>query len=300
MMAAYAGRHEAIVYHRSDTLIGIDEGYDLAVSKASGEYCWMMTDDDLIEPHTIDRILTEIDNGYEMILVNLDCFTRDLSASLEQKLFQVDEDKVFGPDNMDEFYRTCGVGLTYIACIVLKRDYWFERGIREHYGSFLAHVVVILESRKIKRILLISDPYIRYRAGNSSWTPRSFEIWNVKWPKLVWEGTSLTEDAKASIVPRMPWKRALTLLKSRAVGEYDLTVLNQFLKAQVDTPRYALYWLIAVAPRLPLNFALLAYCLLFRRQTPYTIYNLVISNPHPEMAKRLSAMFGLRFTPEAI
>lgn len=297
MMHGYAGRHVAVKYFSSETPIGIDEGYDLAVQLASGRYCWMMTDDDLIADGALDRLLAEIEKGYDLILLEIDCYTKDLAISLRQPLYQVGSDRVFTPENFQEFWPASGKGLSYIGSVVLRRSIWFEHDRTRYYGSYFVHVGVILESTSITRALIVGQPYIKYRSGNSSWTPRSFEIWNFKWPRLVWESTRLSAQSKEGIVPQEPWRRALSVLKSRAMGEYDLKTFRTWLAYRLAWERRIPFLLIALMPRTLLNFMLLLFCLIFRKSNTYTIYNLTVSNSYPRLAASISALLGVRFAP---
>jgi len=297
MMRDYAGRHAAVKYFRSETPIGIDEGYDLAVERASGRYCWMMTDDDLVAAGALDRLLAEIEKGYDLILLEIDCYTKDLAVSLRQPLYQVGDDRVFTPENFQNFWPASGKGLSYIGSVVLKRSIWFEHDRTRYYGSYFVHVGVILESSSIMRALIIGHPYIKYRSGNSSWTPRSFEIWNFKWPRLVWESTRLSACSKEGIVPLEPWRRALSVLKSRAMGEYDLKTFRIWLASRLAWEQRIPFLLIALIPRTLLNFMLLLFCLIVRKSSPYTIYNLAVSSSYPNLAASISALLGVRFAP---
>jgi glycosyltransferase involved in cell wall biosynthesis len=295
LMVKLTDEHDCITYFRSEKLIGIDEGYDVAVGLATGAYCWMMTDDDLAEAGTIDRLIAEIAEGYDLILVNLECYTKDLQVSLNQRLFQVEADREYSAETFAEFLDVCGVGLSYIGSVVFRKPLWFEFDRTKYYGSYFAHVAVILESSSIDRIRLISHPYIIYRSANSSWTPRSFEIWNFKWPQLVWGSNRLSETEKKSICPREPWTRTLSIVKSRAMGEFDVTVLHRFLRRKLSPMRFGTYYAIAITPKALLNFSLLLFCLVFKRPGHYTIYNFVVSSPYPRMAGLFASLFGITF-----
>lgn len=297
MMRDYTSRHAAVKYFRSETPIGIDEGYDQAVTQASGRFCWMMTDDDLVDSDALDRLLAETEKGYDLILLEIDCYTKDLAISLHQPLYEVGRDRIFTPDNFQDFWPASGKGLSYIGSVVLRRSIWFEHDRTQYYGSYFVHVGVILESTSITRALIVGHPYIKYRSGNSSWTPRSFEIWNFKWPRLVWESTQLSANSKEGIVPREPWRRALSVLKSRAMGEYDLKTFKTWLASRLAWERRIPFLLIALIPRTLLNFMLLLFCLIFRKSNPYTIYNLAVSSSYPKMAASISALLGVRFSP---
>jgi glycosyltransferase involved in cell wall biosynthesis len=294
-MRAYASAWPAVQYIRSDIPVGIDEGYDLTVQHARGGYCWMMTDDDLIAEGAIDRLMAEIAAGYDLILVDLDCYTKDMALSLHQPLYGTMQDRVFSSTQAPDFWAVCGKGLSYIGSVVLRRSIWFEHERTDYYGSYFVHVGVILESTAIHRVMLMSKPYIKYRSGNSRWTPRSFEIWNFKWPRLIWASARLPEAAKQEAVEAEPWRRKMSALKSRAMGEYDVNVFRTWLADRLSRNQRLPFLLMALLPRGVLNSALLLFCLMFRRSNHYTIYNFILSSPWPCFARQMSAAMGVKF-----
>lgn len=298
MMRNYASRNAAIKYFRSETLIGIDEGYDLAVERARGLYCWMMTDDDLVCDGAIDRLLAEINNGYDLILLEIECFNKDLTISLGQTLYRIKKDVQFNSENFTDFWSVAGKGLSYIGSVVIRRSIWSEHCRMRHYGSYFVHVGVIIESKTIDRALIVGRPYIKYRSGNSSWTPRSFEIWNFKWPCLVWDSNRLSDASKGNIVPREPWRRLLSILKSRAMGEYDLNTFWLWLAPRMNWMQRIPFLFIALIPKTFLNFMLLMHCLIFRRSNHYTIFNLAVSNSYPSIATSMASRFGVNLVSE--
>lgn len=50
VMTAYVQRHQEVKYFREAENSGVDADFDKAVGYARGEYCWLMTDDDLLKP----------------------------------------------------------------------------------------------------------------------------------------------------------------------------------------------------------------------------------------------------------
>lgn len=298
MMRDYVERCATVRYLRSETAIGIDEGYDMAVGCANGLYCWMMTDDDIVIPGAVDRLLKEIKKDYDLILVDIVCYTRDMSRSLRQPLYGQPNDIVFRPIEKSDFWRKCGAGLGYIGSVVIRRSIWIENDRKIYYGSYFIHVGIIMESTAIHSALLMSVPYIRYRSANSSWTPHSFKIWNFIWPNLILNSKRLSDDSKRAVVNRDPWRRVLTVLKSRAMGEYDMNVFHQFLQQRLRRNQRYLFLLIAALPRGLLNLLLLLFCLIFRRSNQYVIYNFIVASPYPRFSRAMSCIMGIKFGQE--
>ena len=66
----FQGRFENIHYHREKQNNGIDTDLAKSVALAQGEYCWLMSSDDILAAGAIQRILTEIKEGMEIYLCN--------------------------------------------------------------------------------------------------------------------------------------------------------------------------------------------------------------------------------------
>ncbi|MCK4789375.1 MAG: glycosyltransferase family 2 protein, partial [Desulfobacteraceae bacterium] len=60
-----------IVYYRGEKNMGVDRDMARTIELSRGDYCWMLSDDDLLKPGAINRILEEIVSGYEIYLCNV-------------------------------------------------------------------------------------------------------------------------------------------------------------------------------------------------------------------------------------
>lgn len=299
VMREYESRYEFVKYVRSEEPLGIDEGYDLAVIEARGDYCWLLPDDDFIVPHALQILLSKTNQGLDLIILNLECFTKDFSLDLKQRFFKVYEDREYSQKDFERFLSDLGYGLAYIGCVVIKRELWFEQERKRFFGTFFVHFGVILGSSLIKKILFLNDPLIKYRSANSSWTARSFEIWYFKWPKLVWSFDRISAEVKNKMAVQKPWLRALTLLKSRAMGEYSAKIYRDYLLPVEKSKKVRFYaYGIALLPTGLVSFLLILLCSLFKRKGLYTLYCLMISSPNPRWSQKLMRVFGLRFPIE--
>ena len=291
----YQKNHSAITYVPVDASVGIDDGYDLAVQNSSGEYCWLMTDDDVFEAGSVQHVITEVQKDCDLLVLNIECFTRDLKKDLGQRLYHEKTDLSFERDRFEEFLSRFGGGLSYIGCVVIRRACWFEKSREAYYGTYFVHVGVICTSTIITNIRYLNDPVIKYRSANSSWTPRSFEIWYIKWPALIWSFDELSDETKLRVTSRTPWRRTLTLIKSRAMGEYGVDTFIKFISGKEKIGRQIISGIIARLPVGILSGLLLIFCLIFRRNNQYTIYNLAMSAPRPKFARWMCQVMRVSF-----
>ena len=295
LMSGYAAKYPFIRHVRWDEIVGIDEGYDLAVKHATGRYCWLMTDDDLIVEGALEQLVDRVRQEPDLIVMNMECFTKDFTLDLQQRFFKIHEDRAYFQDEFEQFLDEVGYGLAYIGCVVIKRSLWYEKDRTRFVGSYFIHVGVILGSTMIKKILFVHRPLIKYRSANSSWTARSFEIWYFRWPELVWSFTHLSDGTRKSMADRAPWRRPLTLLKSRAMGEYNTEIFRRYLSAESSAKTRLISYMISKIPVTPLSLLLVVYCLIFKRSGLYTLYCLMMSSPYPILANSIIWIFGVKF-----
>ena len=254
-----------IRYIRLSSKGGFDQDYCKAVELAKGEYCWLMTDDDILKQGAIKIVLDEIKyNNYSLIIVNAEVRNIDLSRLIDKKRLQINENKIYTPAENEKLFVEVADYLSFIGCVVINKRLWDEREKEKYFGSVFIHVGVIFQSTIPSNTLIISEPYVIIRYGNAEWKPRAFEIWMFKWPALIWSFQNFPDKTKAQIIPKEPYLRYLTLLTYRARGAYSI---NEYFK--YIAPRNKSKWkrlvseIIARLPGCFLNLCGLLYYSLF-------------------------------------
>lgn len=234
VMAEYTLRYPALRYFRETENSGIDGDYDKAVGYAASEYCWLMTDDDLLRPGAVRRVLDKLDGDYDLVVVNAEIRNADFSKVLDEKLIRFDFDREYGAGDEESLFLETTQGLSFIGCVVIRRDVWLARDRRPYYGSLFVHVGVIFQHLPITRVALIAEPLITIRYGNAMWTPRGLEIWIIKWPELVWSFVDFSDKAKSIVCPRGGWYLIKRLMFYRATGAYTTKEYNNILRTKVS------------------------------------------------------------------
>jgi glycosyltransferase involved in cell wall biosynthesis len=280
----------------ANTKLNLDEGYDAAVMGSNGTYCWLLPDDDLLFDNALSIINSYLSLNYDLILLNLQCYNKEMNIDLGQKLHNSKCDLFYTENNRDLFLMEMGILLSYIGSVIIKKSIWVAKSREKYFGTWFVHVGVILDSDLIKNIVFINKPLIKYRSGNSSWTDKSFEIWYVKWPKLIWSFSKFGHDAKNLIGKKRSWDNLLKLIKSRAMGEFNYNTYKTYICEDKLNPfvKYTTL-LISIVPKLILNTFLIVYCSLFKRKNLYTIYNLIMSSPNKRFSISLARLFFQKF-----
>lgn len=293
VVARYVTADSRVRYVRLETNSGVDQDYDIAVSHARGTYCWLMTDDDLLKPGALDRVLAVLDGHRDLIIANAEVRTVDFSASLCGTLVGVRADTEYAPGDADRLLVDTANALSFIGCVVVRRDFWLSRNRANYYGSLFVHVGVVFQD-VTPATLVIAEPLISIRYGNAMWTPRGFEIWLFKWPALVWSFSGITDASKACICAREPWRQLRKLWLYRSIGGYTGEEYRRYLTA---APMAALHRLlsriIAGVPAVLANAASSVYCALVARHARMNIYDLSRSANASFVSRAVTKLVGL-------
>ncbi|WP_323000941.1 glycosyltransferase family 2 protein [Denitromonas sp.] len=254
---------------------GFDRDCDCSVGLADGEYCWLMTDDDLLKPGAIRKVLAETKSGYAIIVANAEVRNSDFTELLVQKRPAISQDRRFEAGEWDGFASTVGGHLTFVGAVVIKRQLWLSRNREKYFGSGFIHVGVIFDEPIKEAMLVTADPLVSIRFGNAQWTSRAFEIWMINWPGLIWSFSSISDVSKSAICLREPWRSLSTLLFIRALGMYSKREYQLFVSGQSRSPaRKLVSRLIAAVPRALLFVPVWIYIRVMLPDSDYVLFNL--------------------------
>lgn len=287
IVRAFCDSYPQIKYYREPTNSGVDRDYDKAVGYASGTYCWLMTDDDLLEPTAIETLLPRLREAFDLIVINAKMCTVDFSKVLRKRFLTLSDDKEYGPTAREAFFREITPYLSFIGAVVIRRELWESTKREPFFGTLFAHVGVIYQAPGISAALVIANPLIAIRYGNALWTPRAFEIWMLKWPLLIWSFPGFSDEAKAIVTPREPWRRWRKLGVYRAIGAYSWKEYETFVRPRASGLARLPPALIAVCPQTLANALASLYCLFINRNR-MNVYDLLRSR-HANWASRLAA-----------
>ncbi len=237
VMRRYQDRCPAIRYHRMPAKGGVDRDYCHAVSFAAGDYCWLLTDDDIVKPGAIDAILSLLPKKYSLIILNAEVWDKALKTRVKDKQLAIDSDTEYEPASWERFFTDTMSYLSFIGAVVIDHSLWNERSKEPYIGTEFIHVGVIFQKELPHGAFAVAEPCIRIRYGNAQWSPRHFEIWMIKWPDLVWSFSGISDAAKSRVSPRNPWDNVPTLLLQRAFGAYSFSGYRAYI-----SPRLASRW----------------------------------------------------------
>lgn len=245
----YQKRFPRLRYLIEKTNTGVDRGFCQAVELAIGKYCWLMSDDDVLKPGALQTVLNETFQNYGLIIVNAEVKNEDLSVVLTSKRLSRNNNQVYKPTEEQLFFIENADYLSFIGCVVIKKQLWQIRNKENYLGTDFIHVGVIFQNPINEDILVIAEPLISIRYGNAHWTPKGFEIWMFKWPKLIWSFTFFSDWAKNQVCSKEPWRKLTTLLLYRALGSFSNKEYKTKIKPQAISLLHKLAaQIIAYAP----------------------------------------------------
>jgi glycosyltransferase involved in cell wall biosynthesis len=276
VVSRYLLPERRIRYVRESVNSGVDADYDKAVGYATGEYCWLMTDDDLIEPDAVASVLEALRDGPDLVVANSGVFSSDMATVLNERMLAFDEDREY-QGGTEEFFADVVDYLSFIGGVIVKRQIWCERDRSSYYGSLFIHLGVLLQTPLSGLVRVLARPLIRIRYGNAMWTPRAFEIWMFKWPALIWGFASYSAVAKAKISWREPWRSFQRLVYRRAIDSYSINEYRLFIAGKASGAAAIQAWLIAHMPGAFANFVCTAYCRIAAHDSGLTAYDLARS-----------------------
>lgn len=278
VVATFLARDSRVRYFRLDRNGGVDADYDVAVQRAQGTYCWLMTDDDLVEENAIDKILTAlITKRPDLLVLNASVWNSDYSSKIAERQLAASRAD-FGPDEFIEFFEQCCAYLSFIGSVVVRRALWCARERAKYYGSLFIHVGVLFQSPVGYSIAIIQAPVIRIRYGNAMWRPRSFEIWNFKWPELIWSFEHFPVKSRSAITPRFPADRFRTIFYYRALNNFDFTHYYKFSNHYLSLIKLLQAKIVASIPVCLAYGASKWYFRISNRGSPLMVYDLNSAN----------------------
>jgi abequosyltransferase len=256
VVSTFQRDYAAIRYVRRDGSIkapsneGFDRDCDHAVELSGGQYCWLMTDDDLLMPGAIARVLREAEKGYAVMVASVEIQNLDFSKVLIARRPALAQDKIYPSGHWGEFAADNLTHLTFVGAVIVDRQFWLGRNRQKYFGTGFVHVGALFGDVSEGSALSIATPLVSIRFGNAQWSSRAFQIWMFGWPELIWSFSGLPEAVRQSVCPREPWDSLVVLLRERTLGIYSIREYRLFL-AQRPLSRARRFLLsgVAIFPR---------------------------------------------------
>ncbi len=274
-----AAKVKNVRYFRLAQKGGVDQDYCRSVELARGKYVWLFTDDDLMAPGALARVVNEIRSGYSLVVVNAKVMDSGCAQTLVPNMMGRTEDATFEPADLEGLFLAIVPYASFIGCLIIQRELWLKRETERYFGSEFVHVGVVFQAPLPGKSRVLAEPHVAIRYGNAQWTTRASAIWLSKWPRLLWSFTDISDEAKRKKIDPVSWKELKKLVVFRALGAYTREVYRQYL-LPTSSPAWwkAFAFSVALVPVGVLNVAVAWYLRTFRwdsNEARLTHYDLV-------------------------
>lgn len=161
-----------IQYYCFENEVEADQNLMKVVSLAKGYYCWLLTDDDIIEPHGVEKVKAVINNQPNLSGMSVRAKAYDKHLQKEKTLrftFKGAGSTFFLDDK--QCLENLGAWLGFWSSQIVRRDYWEEMynlGGHEKYLGY-HHLSILFDIiRKYKNWYFLDEVCIGYRADNET------------------------------------------------------------------------------------------------------------------------------------
>lgn len=156
---------------------GIDKDLAHAISLANGEYCWLFSSDDLIVEGALQKVLNQIQSGYDLYLCGFSLCSFDKKYLLGvHKMSNLTHEQVFDFQDKDQrlfFFEnavTTSAFFSFMSSLIIKKSRWEATACNiEFYGSCWAHVARIFNMKdRGLRVKYFPEVCLHKRCDNDS------------------------------------------------------------------------------------------------------------------------------------
>lgn len=166
-------KYPAIVYSCNSENLGYDRNLDAAIRKSSGEFCWFLSDDEILLSGwlsvLIDLLITHPDIAYL-------CF--DVRGNSIRKF---PTERITLLEDWEELLREYGVVGWLISQNIIARK-WYPKNTEIYHGNMWIHLSIIFDIISHRPLLLLDQSITKGQRNVCTWA---------KWGKGLFTYTSL-------------------------------------------------------------------------------------------------------------
>jgi glycosyltransferase involved in cell wall biosynthesis len=274
-----AARHPQLRLITPETNSGLDADFDKAVQAARGTYCWLFSDDDLLVPGAIARVLEACQDDPTVVIVDASVHDAGFVRTYKARRLPERGPDRYGAEQTPELFGDCGEHLTFIGAVIVRREFWLARERARYYGSEFIHCGVLFQAPIPGLVRVLREPLVKIRYGVGNWTSRAFDVWMYKWPRLVWSFDWIDASIRRRVFALRPWKNPKWLVSYRATGQYGWAQFRDIVAPRADRRSDLLLPLVVAAT--PGKLAWLAVRLPMRLLDPHApIHQALEQSPH--------------------
>lgn len=152
----------ALKYFRNDTNVGFDRNVDLAMRRASGNFVWLIGDDDLLLPGGISAVLAAAVAAPDCGVIYADCPHPIKLSSYAGG----------GCTNGDDFFERTRFKSGFISTNVFNRELWSKVNVSGYFDTGWVHIGFLIEALSLAPSYIVNNlcvDYMRDLTGGMRW-----------------------------------------------------------------------------------------------------------------------------------
>ena len=152
-------------YIRNQSNIGYDRNILEIFNEASGDYLWIIGDDDALEIGSILKILNilELNPKIGVIQVNFNHYDRNLESIVD--VVPMSMDKTF--HSADEFLLCAQGRYSLVSSLILKMKFLKTNNFNWAIGKNFIHVYAMMKLLMLGDSFIVASPLVKFRTGST-------------------------------------------------------------------------------------------------------------------------------------
>lgn len=243
----YTSQYSCIKYFQNDTNVGGCKNISLVFERASGDFVWLLGDDDRIKDGGIKKVIDVVLRNPELafIFVNLSIWNRDFSICHNRRFLPLENDLIYIDAN--EYFNLVRQNAAFTPTQVINRKLWLEidSHLFDNTGwKTLYYLFLLLPGRSAYVIgepyALFADGSLRHHKDGAFYYQMLDLIKLFQYLPTCGYNDNLCEKMIKSILRNLP----LTIFFSK---EYGLKVNKKLLNNSISTlGRYFYFWFFCI------------------------------------------------------
>jgi len=177
----YSKTFPRIKYFRRDKCVGVDLDIAKAVELASwGDYCWLMSDDDVLEDGAIVYVLEMLNRNPGLSGITINYSNYDKTMKFPVHTLPSSSGGVLNSDRLfydcKECFSLIGLQISFISTQIVKQKLWQqiagEYDLKPYIDEWLMSYIIGRMIQKEPRWLYIHRKCVRQRVNNDSFVER--------------------------------------------------------------------------------------------------------------------------------
>lgn len=180
LVERYTTQFSNLIYFRRDECVGVDKDILKAVQLSKGEYCWLLSDDDLLEPGALKYVLSYINLHAPLsgISVNYTAYDSEMKFKINTVPAisgnRIKNDFLF--TDREKCFSNLGIHLGFLSGQIVNRDIWLRTvsniNLDNYYNSWLLVYIIGKMFEFEPKWLYIHKELVKGRSGNDSFLAR--------------------------------------------------------------------------------------------------------------------------------